>query len=108
MTLPRAPVELVRNAIALLLREILHALSFRQILPDQSVGVLVGSAFPGVIRGSEVESKRERLLESTVAMELTPVVSGDRLVGLRVASVEQSHSSPDFILGARSKFVNAG
>ena len=47
-SLPRSVVELRRNHVAVLLGQGSHAAPFREVLPQQAVGVLVGPAFPGV------------------------------------------------------------
>ncbi len=43
-------VDLCRNAIAVVLRQVFHALALGQVLADQAVGVLVGAALPRVPR----------------------------------------------------------
>ncbi len=65
-------VELCRNAIAVVLRQVFHALALGQVLPDQAVGVFVGAAFPGMVRRGEVEAGLGRMLDHRVAMELRP------------------------------------
>ena len=41
----RPGVELCRDAIAVMLRQVRHALGLGEVLPDQAVGVFVGAAF---------------------------------------------------------------
>ncbi len=65
------------NAIAVVLGEVGHALAFREILPEQAVGVFVSAALPGMVRGGEVEAGTGRAFEGCVAMELGAVVDGD-------------------------------
>ena len=48
-------VERAGDPGAVALREARHALTLREILTQQTVGVLVGAALPGVMRGREVE-----------------------------------------------------
>ena len=52
----------------------LHGGTFRQVLANEAVGVLVGSAFPGVIWGSEVEEHAGEAFDLLVGVELGPVV----------------------------------
>ena len=52
----------------------------RKILPDQSVGVFVGSPFPGVVRGGEEDASGGGL-EELVALELGTVVGSDGVDG---------------------------
>ena len=41
--------------MAVVLRQVFHALALGEILPDQAVGVLVGPAFPRMMGRGEVE-----------------------------------------------------
>ncbi len=71
---------------ALVLGLVSHAGAFRQVLADQAIGVLVGSAFPGVVRIGEVERDASSGLDALVIMELGAVVSGDGLDGVGMLS----------------------
>lgn len=71
---------------ALVLGQVSHAGAFRQVLADQAIGVLVGSAFPGVVRIGEVERDASSGFDALVIMELGAVVSGDGLDGVGVLS----------------------
>jgi len=51
-----ASVEVARDAIAVGLGEVGHALTLGAILPEQPVGVLVGAPSPGAVWGGEVEA----------------------------------------------------
>ena len=46
MALPRPVVELVGDAVTLLLSQVLQGLTLGEILPDEPVGVLVRAALP--------------------------------------------------------------
>src|ERR1051325_4106911 len=47
-------IEMSRDALASTLGEVPQFGTFRQILPQQSVGVFVGAALPGVVWSGEV------------------------------------------------------
>ena len=63
------------NCIALGLRQAGHAFALGQILPDESVGVLVGAAFRTVVRRGEVELHGADRLHLFIPVEL-PAPSG--------------------------------
>ena len=98
VSLARPVVQLVGDPIALPLGERMHGGSFGQILPDESVGVLVGAARPGVMRGGEEEPQWEGSFDIPVAVELAAVVGRDRLVADRVAPDQKFHGLPDLLL----------
>jgi len=74
-------VELCRNAIAVVLRQVFHVLALGQVLADQAVGVFVGPAFPRRMGRREIKPGVGRLLDRRVAMELRPVVRRDGVWG---------------------------
>jgi hypothetical protein len=49
VALARSGVERTGDARAVALREARHALTLREILAQQAVGVLLGAALPGVV-----------------------------------------------------------
>lgn len=51
----KSVVEVFGDYVAFALGDSRHGCSFRQILPDKTVGVLVGPALPAVMRSGEVE-----------------------------------------------------
>lgn len=53
-----AHIQFVRHFVAFSLRDFAHVNSFWEVLPEQSVEVLVGAPFPRVIVGSEVALDR--------------------------------------------------
>ncbi|MEP6744613.1 MAG: hypothetical protein ABJB33_03890 [Gemmatimonadota bacterium] len=55
-----------------------RAMAVQEVLADEAVGVLVGAALPGVVRGGKVEAGAEGRLEGSVAVGLGAVVDGDR------------------------------
>lgn len=67
------------DVVALRLSKVLHRASLRQILPNETVRVLVRAALPGVVGRGEVERHAGRPFDFFVAMELCAVVDGDGL-----------------------------
>ncbi|MFC6981763.1 hypothetical protein [Microbulbifer taiwanensis] len=60
-------------------------------MPDQTIGVLVGAAFSGVVRGAEIEFHAPSLLGLRVAMKPVPLsavivfnISGARPISLLI------------------------
>ena len=49
----------------------------RSVLPDESVGVLIGASFPGAVWSGEEEVGVGGIFDGLVAMELGAVVDGD-------------------------------
>ena len=96
---PGSVVELGSDGGALALSKRGEVGSFGQILPEKSIGVLVGAAFPGVMRSGEVEFGAEALLERFVQVELGTVISRDRMDGMRFVA-ENVGSTPQGLLGS--------
>ncbi|MHB1195108.1 MAG: NHL repeat-containing protein [Longimicrobiales bacterium] len=63
------------------LGEMGHALALGEILTDQTVGVLGGTAFPGVMGGGEEEASAGGLFGVTIAVELGAIVDGHGVDG---------------------------
>ena len=64
-----SPIESIGYRIALMLRHFLHALAFWQVLADESIGVLIGGAFPRAVGRRKVEFHPGRLLNRLIAMK---------------------------------------
>src|SRR5690349_829303 len=73
-SLSRSRIELVRNGVAVVLREVGHRCSFWQVLSSQPIEVFVTAALPRVVRGCEIELDTGDLFDRRVAMELATVV----------------------------------
>lgn len=71
-------VQLQRNCIALGLGQAFHTVAFGKVLPDQTIGVLVGATFPGVVRRSEVDRDVGSVFDVAIGMKLRAIVRGDR------------------------------
>lgn len=89
----RAVVEFFGNLVAFVLGEMLEARSLGQVLTNEAIGVFVGSAFPGVIRGSEIEFDTGVVLDVLITMELGAVVEGDGFEVVTEAGDGTSHSA---------------
>ena len=77
----RASGSSTGDAVTVGLGEASQACSFGQVLSDETVGVFVGSPFPGVVRGGEEEASGGGGLEELVALELGTVVGSDGVDG---------------------------
>jgi len=82
---PRSVVEGVGDLIAAALGDVLHGRSFREILANETVGVLVGTSFPGMVWSGEVDLHSSELLDLPVTMKLRSVISGDGFEEVRAA-----------------------
>ena len=67
--------------MAVALADVREALAFREVLPQQSVEVLVAAAFPWSMRVGEIAAYTGGLFELLVTVELGAVVPGDGLEG---------------------------
>lgn len=79
MALPGSEVQSVGNSVTVGLSDRQHGYLFGNVLANQSVEVLIASAFPRVVGSGEVALQRELEFKLFVAMELSSVVEGDRL-----------------------------
>src|SRR6266498_612620 len=86
--LPRSAVQFRSDLIAIVLGEVSHALALGQILAHEAIGVLVGAAFPGMMRRREVEAGRGGALEPGVVVEFGAVIDGARSHGMRLGGDE--------------------
>ena len=77
MPLTRTRVEFLCNAIALSLCQIFQVHAFREVLADQTIGVFIRAALPGVMRCGEVESGTSGLFDLWILMKLGTVIRGN-------------------------------
>ena len=68
---------------------------FGEVLAEQTVGVLVGAAFPGVVWRREVEAHAGRSLERGVVVELGPLVHRDGPHAVRLGVDQLSGAGVD-------------
>ena len=85
-----------------------HGNLFGNVLADQAVEILVGSPFPGVVRGGEVALQREALLELFVSMEFGAVVEGDCLEAGFVLADGLQGGVCNRVCGPRRQLFNDG
>ena len=76
------------------------------MLTDQAVGVFVGTAFPRVMRGGEVEGDTGRALELCVVVEFGAIVSGGGFEALRMAAHETHGALIGVFLGTSSELAD--
>src|ERR1700690_552441 len=67
------------NGVTVDLRDGGHGYLLGNVLANQPVEILVGSAFPRMVGGGEVALQREAQLEFFVTVEFGAVVESDRL-----------------------------
>lgn len=89
-----------------MLVESFHTLSFRQVLPDQSVGVFVGPSFPRVMRSGKVELRAGGLLNGSIAVEFGSIIRSDRFKPAGVSHHQLKRRSVGFLRRARAHFPN--
>ena len=85
-------VELGGECIALALRERTQGRALGQILAEQSVGVFVGAAFPGMVRRREVDAQSELPLDVLVAVELGAVIGSEGVDPVRFVAEQLDHA----------------
>ena len=76
--LPGATVELVGDPVKLILRDAGQALTFRKVLAEETVGVLVAAALPWTPRVAEIDREAGVDGEAEVACHLRALVPGQR------------------------------
>lgn len=67
-----------------MLGESRHTGARGKVLANKAIGILVAAAFPGMMRGGEVEDDAGGLLDLVIRMELGAIVGGDGLEPLGV------------------------
>ena len=77
MALSGPGVQSVGNRITIGLSDGTHRCSFRNVLADQTVEVLVAPALPRMIGRGKVALQREMMLKHLVVMKLCAVVEGN-------------------------------
>ena len=78
MAFTRSVVDREGNSVAARLIDVLHGSALRQVLSNETVGVLIDAAFPRVIGSGEVEGRTSGSFDVAIAMEFGSVVDGDR------------------------------
>lgn len=79
MPFPRPLVQFAINFFKELLRDICEVGTLGNVLTDESVGVLVGSTLPGMVRSGKEEAHTCCSGNSFVLGELQAIVSSDGL-----------------------------
>ena len=94
---PRAVVELTGKRSALALSERGQIDTFREILPEEPIGVFIGAAFPGVMGSGEVDGGAEALLERFVHVELGTVIRRDGVDGMEFVAHDVGRALQGFL-----------
>ena len=84
--LPRTAVELAGDRGAVPLRDAGERLPVREILAHEPIRVLVGPAFPGVMRRRQVEPSAKRLFDRAIPFELAAIVGRDGVDRVRLVA----------------------
>ena len=95
------------DLVALVLGYFGHRFAFGKILPEESVGVLIGPALPTVMRGREVELDRTDRFDLAVPVELGPVVCRDAAHPSRMTRQQPEQGAVGFGGGARLEFLGS-
>ena len=103
----RAMVEFCGDVVAEPLSEMGEMSTFGQILAEQTVGVFVRAAFPGVVGSGEVEGRAECAFEVLVAMELRSVVRGERTYPVRLGGKQFDRASVGVLDGRAGQRADA-
>ena len=99
MPLPRPFVQFALNFFEELLRDVREVGTLGNVLTDESVGVLVGSTLPGMVRSGEEESHACSPGNAFVLCELQAIVSSD---GLHKVILLETFKDADDLVGSFS------
>ena len=99
MPLPRPLVQFALNFFKELLRDVREVGTLGDILTDESVGVFVGSSFPGMVRPGEEELHTSSPGNAFVFCKLQAVVSSD---GLHEVILLETFEDADDLVGSFS------
>ena len=99
MPLPRSLVQFALNFFKELLRDVCEVGTLGNVLTDESVGVLVGPALPGMVWSGKEEAHTCCSGNSFVLGELQAVVSSD---GLHEVILLETFEDADDLVGSFS------
>ena len=83
-----------------------HARFLGDVLPDKSIGVFIGSSFPGVVGRSEEAGNRESMFKFFVAMEFGTIIKRDCHKSSPMLFDSLNTSFRNFKCGSRWHFLN--
>ncbi len=94
--LSRSGVQAIRDLAEIGLVELRQWRPFREILPQQPVGILVGAALPGRVRVGEVDAHAGRRRQARVAGYLLALVVGRGLVQRLGGRIQRARKATRF------------
>ena len=97
MSLSRPLIQFALHFFEELLCDVREVGTLGNVLANESVGVLIGSTLPGVVRSGEEESHVSSFCNSLVFCELQTVVSSD---GLHEVILLETFEDTDYLVGS--------
>ena len=78
--LSRSMIEPIHDVVYLFVRQRIQGHPFGHILANQPVGILVESAFPGMVGMGKIDGGVQRLADDGMVGKLLAVIGGNRWV----------------------------
>jgi len=104
----RAMIERGGDGVAAGLGEAGERGALGEVLADEAVGVLVGAAFPGMMRGGEVDFGAESAFEVLVAVELDAVVGREGMDGMGLMGEQRGQARVGLLDGGPDERAEDG
>ena len=99
-----ASVEASRDGVEVVLRQAGQIRAFRQILPQQSIRVLVGAALPGAVWVSEIDGNACGRRQILVPAHLLALIVGHGLAHRSVHAIEDAGEARECCIGGTAAF----
>jgi hypothetical protein len=96
----------VRNGTALSLGQARHAGAFGQVLPNQTVGIFVAPACPGMMRRREVEFRCGAPLNGFIVVKLRTVIGRDGLESAGMSLNERDRTLVERFFGSNRQVAD--
>lgn len=101
-----ANIEFIGNFITSNSRYMAHARFLGDVLADKSIGVFIGSSFPGVVGRGKEAGNRELMFNFFVAMEFGTIIKCNGTESMPMFFDRQNTSFRNFKCGSRWHFLN--